>query len=72
MMGLGAIIGAASSLIGLYVAWHADLSASASIVLTATALFMVALAFAPKRGAVWQILPSLNSWPSQHPRVLKE
>jgi ABC-type Mn2+/Zn2+ transport system permease subunit len=72
MMGLGAIIGAASSLIGLYVAWHADLSASASIVLTATALFMVAFAFAPGRGAVWQILPSVNSSRSAHPQVLEE
>jgi ABC-type Mn2+/Zn2+ transport system permease subunit len=57
MMGLGALIGAASSVIGLYVAWHADLSASASIVLTATALFLVAFVFAPGRGAVWQVLP---------------
>jgi len=61
MMALGALIGAASSVIGLYVAWHADLSASASIVLTATALFVVAFAFAPGRGLVWQALPRLNS-----------
>ena len=53
IMILGAAIGAASSLIGLYVAWHADLSASASIVLTATTLFVVAFAFAPTRGIVW-------------------
>ena len=72
MMALGALIGAASSLIGLYVAWHADLSASASIVLTATALFIVAFAFAPRRGAVWQLIPSLNSRPAAQPQVLKE
>ena len=53
MMALGALIGAASSLIGLYVAWHVDTSASASIVLTATALFVLAFAFAPGRGIVW-------------------
>jgi ABC-type Mn2+/Zn2+ transport system permease subunit len=53
MMALGALIGAASSLIGLYVAWHADLSASASIVLTATALFALAFVFAPSRGLAW-------------------
>ena len=47
IMLLGAAIGAASSVIGLYVAWHADLSASASIVLTATVLFLLAFAFAP-------------------------
>jgi iron/zinc/copper transport system permease protein len=54
MMALGALIGAASSLIGLYVAWHADLSASASIVLTATALFLLAFAFSPSGGLIWQ------------------
>lgn len=57
IMLLGAAIGAASSLIGLYVAWHAEISASASIVLTATALFLVAFAFAPTRGLVWQSGP---------------
>ncbi len=54
IMALGAAIGAASSVIGLYLAWHADLSASASIVLTATGLFLLAFAFAPGRGLVWQ------------------
>lgn len=54
IMGLGAAIGTASSVIGLYLAWHADLSASASIVLTATALFVLAFLFAPGRGMVWQ------------------
>ena len=55
IMALGALIGAASSLIGLYVAWHADLSASASIVLTATGLFALAFTFAPGRGVVWGV-----------------
>jgi len=65
MMLLGAVIGAASSLIGLYVAWHADLSASASIVLTATALFVLAFAFAPGRGIVWQAFPKRRDEPSR-------
>jgi ABC-type Mn2+/Zn2+ transport system permease subunit len=54
IMLLGAAIGALSSLLGLYVAWHADLSASASIVLTATALFALAFLLAPHRGLLWQ------------------
>lgn len=54
MMALGGAIGAASSLIGLYVAWHADLSASASIVLTATVFFLLAFFLAPARGIAWQ------------------
>ncbi len=57
MMVLGAAIGAAASLIGLYIAWYADLSASASIVLTATGLFVLAFLFAPQRGIAWQLAP---------------
>ena len=65
MMLLGAAIGAASSVIGLYVAWHADLSASASIVLTATTIFLLAFALAPSRGILWQALPKANAVPSR-------
>jgi ABC-type Mn2+/Zn2+ transport system permease subunit len=52
MMAVGALVGAISSVVGMYIAWHADMSASASIVLTATALFALAFLFAPGRGAV--------------------
>ena len=44
MMAVAAFIGALSSFIGLYVAWHGDVSASASIVLTTTTFFAAALA----------------------------
>ncbi len=54
MMVVAAGIGALSSLVGLYVAWHADVSASASIVLAATAIFALAFVLAPQRGALWQ------------------
>jgi ABC-type Mn2+/Zn2+ transport system permease subunit len=54
MMLVAAGIGALSSLAGLYVAWHADVSASASVVLSATAIFTVAFVLAPERGAFWQ------------------
>jgi ABC-type Mn2+/Zn2+ transport system permease subunit len=70
MMALGALIGAASSLIGLYVAWHADLSASASIVLTATALFLLAFALAPARGIIWQAVPARRTSFPPHPDSL--
>jgi ABC-type Mn2+/Zn2+ transport system permease subunit len=56
MMLAGAAIGALSSVVGLYVAWHADLSASASIVLTATGFFLLAFLFAPNRGVLRQIV----------------
>ncbi len=54
MMLVGGAIGVASSVVGLYVAWHADVSASAAIVLTATGAFIAAFLFAPGRGAVWR------------------
>lgn len=54
MMATGALVGALSALVGLYIAWYADVSASAAIVLTATAFFFLALLFAPARGLLWQ------------------
>ncbi len=53
MMLVGSALGAAATVIGLYVAWYADLSASASIVLTATGFFVVAFV-AAGRGLPWQ------------------
>jgi ABC-type Mn2+/Zn2+ transport system permease subunit len=53
MMLVAAAIGAFSSMAGLYIAWHADVSASASIVLSATAIFTVAFVLAPQRGMLW-------------------
>jgi ABC-type Mn2+/Zn2+ transport system permease subunit len=50
MMATAAAIGVLSSVVGLYVAWHADASASAAIVLTATAAFVAAALLAPGRG----------------------
>ena len=54
MMAVGALVGATSAVIGLYIAWYADVSASAAIVLTATGFFFVAFLFAPGRGVLWQ------------------
>ncbi|OGO48365.1 MAG: manganese ABC transporter permease [Chloroflexi bacterium RBG_16_64_32] len=54
MMAAGAAVGVLSSLAGLYVAYYADVSASAAIVLTATAFFFLAFLFAPGRGLLWQ------------------
>lgn len=56
MMALGAAIGALASLLGLYIAWYADVSASASIVLTATGIFLLAFLLAPAKGLLWNAL----------------
>jgi manganese/iron transport system permease protein len=50
MMPLGALLGAASGVVGLYISWHTDLAAGGMIVLTATAFFMTALLLSLLRG----------------------
>ncbi len=55
MMLLGATLGAVSSILGLYIAWYGDISASASIVLMATGMFLAAFLFAPAHGVLWRV-----------------
>ena len=54
MMAVAALVGVLSSLVGLYIAYYADVAASAAIVLTATGFFALAFLFAPGRGLLWQ------------------
>jgi ABC-type Mn2+/Zn2+ transport system permease subunit len=54
MMGLSALFGALSSIIGLYASYYLNVVSGAAIVLTATAFFMLAFLFAPGRGMVWK------------------
>jgi ABC-type Mn2+/Zn2+ transport system permease subunit len=53
----GAGVALASSVIGLYVSYHAGVASGASIVLVATACFAAALLLAPRRGVVarWRL-----------------
>jgi ABC-type Mn2+/Zn2+ transport system permease subunit len=53
MMVVGAAIGAVSSVAGLYLSFYANVASGAAVVLVATALFILAFLFAPRRGAVW-------------------
>jgi manganese/iron transport system permease protein len=50
IMALGAALGLASSVVGLHVSFYADVSASAAVVLTACALFGVALVLSSRIG----------------------
>jgi ABC-type Mn2+/Zn2+ transport system permease subunit len=54
MMILSAVIGALSSLIGLYVSYYLNIASGAAIVLTATVIFILCYFFAPKRGLIWK------------------
>jgi len=53
MMIVGAIIGAVSSVAGLYLSYYVNVASGAAVVLVCTAFFAVAFLFAPGRGAVW-------------------
>ena len=50
MMAVAALIGAFSALTGLYVSFYLNVASGAAIVLTATAVFLAAFLFAPRRG----------------------
>ena len=55
MMLLGALIGAVSSVLGLYLSFYINIASGASIVLVATAIFAIIFVIAPRRG-------TLGSW----------
>ncbi len=60
MMGIAAVIGAFSSLAGLYLSYYANIASGAAVVLTATACFLLAFLFAPRRGIISQRLRHLQ------------
>jgi len=50
MMAVSAVVGAFSSVAGLYVSYYLDVASGAAVVLTATAAFLIAYIAAPRRG----------------------
>ncbi len=54
MMAVGAAIGAFSAVAGLYISYYANVASGAAVVLVSTAIFLLAFAFAPNRGVLWQ------------------
>ena len=54
MMALSGLIGAGSSVIGLYASYYLNVASGAAVVLTATLFFLLAFLFAPQRGLVTQ------------------
>jgi ABC-type Mn2+/Zn2+ transport system permease subunit len=51
-LGLAALIGALSGVAGLYLSYYAAFASGSSVVLVATAIFVLALLFSPKAGLV--------------------
>ena len=66
MMAVSAVIGALSSLIGLFASYYLDVASGAAIVLAATAFFVVAFVFAPRRGLLWRGARDLLASSAQH------
>ncbi len=54
MMLLAALLGAFSSVVGLYASYYTNIASGAAIVLTATVVFILVFLAAPPRGLVWQ------------------
>lgn len=54
MMLIAALIGAFSSIAGLYVSFYINVASGSAVVLIATALFLIAFLFAPQRGWLWR------------------
>jgi len=54
MMAVSAVIGAFSSVAGLYLSFYINVASGAVVVLTATVIFLVVFVFAPQRGLVWE------------------
>lgn len=52
MMLIAAIIGASSSVIGLYLSYYLNIASGAAIVLTATAVFIIVFLFNPRQGVL--------------------
>jgi len=56
MMVVSAMVGAVSSLVGLYASYYLNIASGAAVVLTATLCFLLAFLFSPSRGFVWEKL----------------
>lgn len=54
MMGIAAVIGAVSGLMGVYISFYLNIASGPAVVLTATLIFILAYLFAPGRGFVWR------------------
>jgi ABC-type Mn2+/Zn2+ transport system permease subunit len=61
MMVVGAVIGAASSVAGLYLSFYINIASGAAVVLVCSAVFAVAFLVAPRRGVVWTWLRTRQS-----------
>lgn len=75
MMLLAPLIGGGSALVGLYLSWSYDLPVGGTIVLVATAVFLLAWVFAPRHGLLarrWRDLAARRRGPAAAARPVEE
>jgi len=70
MMGIGAVIGAISSVTGMYISYYLNVPSGAAIVLVVTGLFGLALLFSPSQGILTR--PEMASRGSKVLQQLKQ
>jgi manganese/iron transport system permease protein len=70
MMLIGAVIGAISSVTGMYISYYLNVPSGAAIVLVVTVLFLVALLFSPSQGILTR--PEMTSRRSKILQQLKQ
>jgi len=61
MMIVGALVGAVSTVAGLYLSFYVNVASGAAVVLICTAFFVLAFLFSPRRGVVWAWLQGRTS-----------
>jgi len=61
MIALSALFGTISAIGGLYLSFTYNLASGATIVLVATALFILSFIFSPKQGILWKSIRSRKS-----------
>lgn len=54
MMGISAVLGVVSGVVGLYTSYYLNIASGPAVVLVATVLFILAFLFAPERGIIWR------------------
>jgi ABC-type Mn2+/Zn2+ transport system permease subunit len=58
MMALSALLGALSSIVGLYASYYLNIASGSTIVLTATLFFILAFLFSPRKGVLKNLFKS--------------
>jgi manganese/iron transport system permease protein len=56
MMAISAVVGGFSGIAGLYISFYWNVASGAAVVLSATAIFLLAFLLAPRQGALWRAL----------------